>query len=346
MEKKPVILITGVCGRIGCAAAEAFAQQYQVVGLDICTPTTPCEGVDYLLTDISSIENVRDSFQKVKKKYGDRIASLIHLAAYYNFTGGAWEKYEKITIQGTRNLLEVLPEFQLEQFIFSSTMLVYAPCKLGEKITEESPLDPKWEYPLSKVKTEALIEEMQGKAKSVILRISGVYDDECHSIPISQQIMRIFEKKLESHFFPGNLEHGSAFLHMEDLIKAIRNIVEKRDSFSHKEIFVLGEPNVMSYQELQKQIGILLHGKEWSTMRIPKWGAKMGAFLQDSLPFIKKPFIKPWMVDLADDHYDLDISKAEKTLGWDPSHSLKNTLPKMVEAMKKDPKKWYEKHAL
>ena len=64
------------------------------------------------------------------------------------------------------------------------------------------------------------------------------------------------------------------------------------------------------------------------------------------MPLVEEPFIKPWMVDLADDHYQLDISRARKTLGWKPRHSLRDTLPKMVAALKRDPAAWYREHEL
>ena len=339
---KPVVLITGVCGRIGSAAAKAFSKEFQVVGLDIFEPTDPVKEIDFIRTDISSMENVKDSLNQVREKYGNKIASCVHLAAYYNFEGGAWEKYEKITIGGTRNLIEGLESFELEQFVFSSTLLVYRPCKLGEKITEDSPVDAKWEYPRSKVETEKIVQEKN--ISSVILRISGIYDDECHSIPISQHIARIYEKKLESHFFPGNPHHGASFMHMDDLIQALLSILEKRKELHSKELFVLGEPKVLSFQDLQNDIGLLLHGKKWWTFRIPKFIAKIGAFLQHTLPFMKKSFIKPWMIDLADDHYDVDILKAKKVLNWEPMHVLKNCLPKIIQALQKDPVHWFKEN--
>ncbi len=341
---KPVLLITGVCGRLGAKAASLFSEKFQVVGLDVCTPENPIQGVEYLLTDISSLENVKDSLTEVRKKYGGQIVSVIHLAAYYNFEGGGWDKYEKITIGGTANLLEALEEFEVSQFVFSSTILVYAPCKLREKIDEDSPVDPKWEYPLSKIRTEELIHQKRGAMASVVLRIAGIYTDECNSVPISQHIIRIFEKKLESHFFPGNPHHGASFLHMDDMMQALKLLVEKRDALPKEELFVLGEPDLMSQADLQREIGILVHGKPWWTIRIPKWFAKLGVMLKGCLPFLKKSFIKTWMIDLADDHYDLDIKKAHEILGWQPVHSLRNTLPKMVEILKKHSTKWLQNH--
>ena len=55
-----------------------------------------------------------------------------------------------------------------------------------------------------------------------------------------------------------------------------------------------------------------------------------------------KAFIKPWMIDLADDHFEMDSSKAKKLLGWKPKHGLRDTLTKMVENLKANPKKFYQ----
>src|SRR3546814_11352706 len=52
------------------------------------------------------------------------------------------------------------------------------------------------------------------------------------------------------------------------------------------------------------------------------------------------------MVDISDDHYELDISRARSLLGWEPKHSLRDTLPRMVEALKADPFGWYRANKL
>jgi hypothetical protein len=104
----------------------------------------------------------------------------------------------------------------------------------------------------------------------------------------------------------------------------------------------------MSYDELQEEIGRLLHGKEWPTIRIPKAVAKAGAWVQDKLAQAKdeKSFIKPWMIDLADQHYPISGALAREKLGWQPRHSLRRTLPEMIERLKRDPHRWYEINGL
>jgi len=342
---REVVLITGCSGRIGFKAAERFSTEYAVVGFDVFLAGN-FPDVEFVSVDIGSDKSVNEGMKHVREKYGNKIASVIHLAAYYSFSGGQWSRYEKITIEGTRRLLDALQSFEVGQFIFSSTMLVHAPCKTNEKICEDSLVKPTWEYPKSKVLTEELIHKKRGNIPSVILRIAGVYDDRCHSIPLSNQIQRIYEKQFEGHLFAGDLTHGAAFIHMDDLIDALWLCVKKRTELPEETVFLIGEGTTLSYETLQKTFGRLLYGKEWKTFSVPKPLAKLGAWMQNHLPFFKKGFIQPWMIDIADDHYALDISRAKNLLGWKPKRSLQDTLPKMVEALKKDPLAWYDENKL
>jgi nucleoside-diphosphate-sugar epimerase len=225
-------------------------------------------------------------------------------------------------------------------------MLVHAPCKPGEKIDENSPVIPKWNYPKSKVLTEDLIHRMQGDIPSVILRIAGVYDDRCHSIPLSNQIQRIYENQLEGHVFAGDITHGASFLHMDDLVEALWLTVEKRKQLPHELVLVMGEAETYSYDTLQKEIARHIYGKDWKTWALPKPIAKLGAWCKQHLPFFKKTFIQAWMIDIADDHYELDISRAKKVLGWQPKHKVIDSIRNWIEQLKKEPLAWYDENKL
>ena len=61
-------------------------------------------------------------------------------------------------------------------------------------------------------------------------------------------------------------------------------------------MLLIGEPETLSYDELQRSLSRQLHGEEWKTFRIPKPFAKFGAWLQGFLPG-PSPFIKPWMIE-------------------------------------------------
>lgn len=343
---KGVILVTGSCGRIGVAVVKKLSKDFRMVGFELLKAFYASANEELVPCDISSDESVHQALTHIKNFYGTHITAVIHLAAYYSFSQEHLELYDKITVEGTRRLLRGLQNFTVEQFIFSSTMLVHAPTKPGVKITEESPIHPTWAYPASKVKTEAVIHEERKNIPAVILRIAGVYDDQCHSIPISNQIQRIYENQFNAHVFAGDITHGASFLHMDDLVDAIVACVYKRKELPPELILLLGEDKAYSYDYLQRHISALLFGKEITTHTLPKPIAKVGAWVENHAPFVEATFIQPWMIDRADDHYDIDISKAKKVLGFEPKHDLDQTLPIMINDLKADPIGWYKKNGL
>lgn len=300
----------------------------------------------FLSCDLTSDAEVSKALEEVRRSEGHRLASVIHLAAYYDFSGAPSDLYEELTVNGTRRILEGLSDFEVEQFVFASSMLVMKPSEDGHPIDECSPLKADWDYPKSKIEAEKVIEGYGASIPYVILRIAGVYDDRGHSIPIAQQVRRIYERKLKSYFFPGNAEHGQAFVHVDDLVECFRKVIVARDRLDPREVFLIGESDVMSYKDLQERIGVVLHGKEWPTIRIPAPVAKAGAWLQDKAPFVEDPFVKPWMVDLADANYPISIERAEEKLGWRPQRSLRNTLDMMLNRLTADPASWYEENDL
>ena len=229
-------------------------------------------------------------------------------------------------------------------------MLVHRGCEIGERITEETDLAPGWPYPESKVRTERLIREERGDMPVTNLRIAGVYTDACDSIPLSHQIRRIHEKRLLSHLYAADPATGQAFVHRDDVASAIIAAIERRDELPEECSYLIGEGQTFGYGELQERLGELIHGSEaWKTLHVPAPLAKAGATLQEAagrIPGVPEPFIRPWMIDEADEHFALDVSAARRDLGWLPLHRLIDVLPAMVDALKKDPQAWYRRHGL
>jgi len=340
-SEKDIVIVTGGSGFIGSSVIKRLSEKYTLISLDKGEGSKDIP--ESYNMDIGSKESIESALTQIRNKYGNKITSVIHLAAYYDFSGKESPLYDKITVEGTKNFLSALQKFEVKQFVFSSSLLVYEPSIPGQKITEESPLLPKWAYPESKVNAEKIIDAERKNVPSVILRIAGVYNDNGSSIPIANHIQRIYENQLTGHFFPGDATHGNPFIHLDDLVEAIFKVVEKRNELSPEVTINIGEPETLSYEYLQKNIGMLIHDKEFKTFIIPKPLAKAGAWVQD---IFGESFIKPWMIDMADDHMELDISKAKKLLDWEPKHSLRETMPKIIAALKADPKKWYKENKL
>jgi len=343
--QKPLVLITGSSGLIGSRLIETLVEDFRVVGLDVKPPKEQL--ADFIKCDLTRTDSAKAALEEVEERHGDTIASVIHLAAYYDFSGEPSPLYDQLTVEGTRRLLRALERFSVEQFVFSSSLLVMKPAEEGAMITETSPVESTWDYPESKLKAEEVIRQEHKKIPVVVLRIAGVYDEDCHSIPIAQQISRIYEKKLESYFFPGDAGHGQAFVHLDDLVDCFKKTIERRRQLGSYEVLLIAEPDVMSYAELQDRLGELLHGKEWPTIRIPKVAAKAGAWVQNKMAGEEEEtFIKPWMIDFADAHYPVAIDRARQRLNWEPMHRLRDTLDEIVRRLQRDPQGWHETNGL
>lgn len=341
-----LVLVTGASGFIGSAIIDRLGSAYTFVGLDRPGGPAPPAAAHAVDVDLGSGKSVRDALENVRKRFGSRIASVIHLAAYYDVSGEPNPLYDKITVQGTRRLIEALQAFEVEQFIFASTMLVHRPTRRpDETIDEDWPLDPQWAYPESKVKTEQLLHEKHEGIPVVLLRIAGVYDDLGHSPFVAQQISRIYEHRLTAHLYPGMLCANQSFLHLDDLTEAVARLIERRGELPPELPLLVGEPEALGYEEVQNIIGCGLHGERWTTIRIPQPLAEAGAWLQEEI-LGEDSFIKPWMVEAANDHYILDIGRARSLLDWEPKHKLRDTLPKMIAALKRDPVAWYRENKL
>ena len=343
---KPVVLITGSEGLIGDQLVKSFSGEFEVSSFDIERPNKNPEIGDFIHCDLTKEESVLEALKTLQERRGNRIASVMHLAAYYDFSGEPSPMYDELTVEGTRRLIRGLREsFEVEQFIFSSTLLAMKPSEDDEPLTEKSPLRAEWLYPKSKLQTERVIAEERGDMKAAILRIGGVYDEQGHSLPIAQQIRRIYEKQLESYVFPGDPTTGQAFVHLRDLTDCFRRTVERRNDLDDYEIFLIAEPDVVSYDTLQDLIGDQIHGHDWVTIRIPKTIAKAGAWAMDRFSGgDDQSFIKPWMIDLADDNYPVSMEKARAKLGWQPRYRLRTTLPAIISSLKNDPEAWYREN--
>ncbi len=339
-EKRETVLVTGSSGFLGYHVARRLTASFDVVGFDRRAPSHPPPTAECLYVDLTSEQSLARGLDAVRDLHGDRLAAVCHFAAYYDFSGAPSPLYEQITEAGTQRLLHMLRDrFAVEQFVFSSTMLVHAPTVPGRPINEDWPLQPKWPYPVSKLRTEEIVHRERGDIPGVILRIAGVYNDLGHSAVLPRQIQRIYERLTEAYVFPGDLTHGQAMVHLDDVADLYDLLARRRSELPDELILLAGEPETIGYGELQYLIGRQLHGEDWVTRSIPKWLAKLGATLDQS-------FIKPWMVDLADDHFELDITRATTVLGWTPGRSLRASLEKITGALLADPWAWYRENEL
>jgi nucleoside-diphosphate-sugar epimerase len=344
-DARQVVLVTGSSGLVGSAAVDRLGHEFVIAGLDRRPPQETSCPDHFFLADLASEESLAQALAELRAQCGSRLASIIHLVAHVDLSGRPSAEYERVTVGGTASLLRELADFQVEQFIYASTILVHAPCRPGGRINEDWPLAPAWAYPRSKLEAEEVVRASCGQVPALVMRIGGVYSDRCRSPSLSHQIGRIFERRACSRLYPGDPSHGRARVHVDDVAAALHLAVARRAELPEETTLLVGERETLSYDELQRELGYLIHGEAWETKRISIWRARACAWLRGYAPGAEA-LVTPWMVGCVDHHYALDTARAERLLGWRPRHSLRETLPEMVRFLKEDPAAFYTENGL
>jgi nucleoside-diphosphate-sugar epimerase len=154
-DHKAGILITGAAGQIGSELGDLLAAKHgrdDVVITDIVRPggelasSGPFEILD--VTD-------RAAVGAVIKKY--RVGTVYHLAAILSATGEtvpqkAWD----VNINGLTNVLEASRELGVSRVFCPSSIAVFGPATPRQHTPQETVLDPKTIYGVSKVAGELL----------------------------------------------------------------------------------------------------------------------------------------------------------------------------------------------
>lgn len=167
--------MTGSSGLIGARTADRLSAEFRVAGLDRPGEPHPPSSVENIPCDLTSDDSVVQALTMVKGRFGSDIAAVVHLAAYFDFSGEPSSKYSEVTVEGTRRLLRALHTlgFRVARFIFSSTMLVHKPCEPGEAITEDWPLDPRWPYPHQKWRRSGCLRPNGGTIRRLSCELPG-----------------------------------------------------------------------------------------------------------------------------------------------------------------------------
>jgi len=171
------VLVTGGAGFIGSHIADLLVeQQFEVVVLDDlssgCREHVPAQA-RFIQLDVCS-DAIAELFAQ------EKFDAVIHQAAQTMVTRSITDPAldSRINIQGSVNLLEACRATGVKKFIFASTAAVYGDTDVLPVI-EETPLNPKSFYGLSKFTAENYIRmyHAYGELQYTILRYANVFGE-------------------------------------------------------------------------------------------------------------------------------------------------------------------------
>lgn len=149
IERQGGVLVTGGRGFVGRSLGNLLRRDgYRVISADL----TPVEaGSNETVCDITSVSELRRVFQR------ERIDAIVHLAAILPTAAQRQPLLAtRVNIEGSVNLLELAREFEVQRFIFGSSLSVYGTCPMDQVVSESDRTAPEDLYGSAKVYVERL----------------------------------------------------------------------------------------------------------------------------------------------------------------------------------------------
>lgn len=178
------------------------------------------------------------------KKAMEGVEAVYHLAAKVNVSEEAKDSYafEHTNHWGTAEVVYAAEEAGVKKFVYASSTGIYGFSKEGELLDEESRLNPRSFYAISKMRGEEHAARLSEKMNTVIFRIGNVYG---YSPAI--RFDSVINKFLfDSHFNSKISIHGSGkqtrpYVHLD---KVVNNLLEVVTTSVESGTYNLVERNV------------------------------------------------------------------------------------------------------
>ncbi|MCP4252258.1 MAG: NAD(P)-dependent oxidoreductase [Candidatus Scalindua sp.] len=340
---RQTVLITGASGFIGTALIDRLCKKYYIICIDKILHKGRDNSVLWYKADISDKKLLRNIFREIEVKVSGKIDYVFHLAAYYDMANKENRLYRETNESGTRHLLDNLIHFNVNNFIFASSTVVFKPTLGDDKLNEDSDLSTFMHYGNSKIAGEKIISEYKEKIKATIFRLSAVYSRDCRSIPLANQIAFIWNKCFGYRILPGKGIGGISYVHIEDVLDAFEKSMLMAEKIPSGSIMILSEENLISNNELCNLIHREIYGKNLNLIHLPVrivWLCIYAASNFHSL-IGRRYFFKPWMLKLTDKKYKFSIEKAKRTLEWQPRFQLEQYMAMMIKNLKSNTNRWF-----
>ena len=301
------VAVTGACGFFGQYLINhlvGLESMERIVATDICKS---------VFSDNEKIEfhqrDVRDSHDDLYSAHG--VEAVFHLAYIVRPPRNPAEA-RKVNVDATATLLKTCADLGIRRFIYPSSTTVYGARAENDHHFSESetarPL-PGFHYSLNKVAAETLIkswEEETPKAIAIIYRGCPVMGARSRNFILNTLKMKLLP-------VPAFKNPPMQFLHIDDQISAFELALTAENSGLYN---LAGSDSIdwRSMASLFGSISIPVPAPLLKTMTAMTWATR----LQSKSPGSGIDFISyPWSVD---------ISLAEKELGWRPKYSSREAL--------------------
>lgn len=241
-QKNKKVFVTGASGRIGSYLVKALLKEkYQVIVLvRNKNKIKKRKNLRIVVADINEIDKYEKEIKKCEVVY--------HLAAYQNMFDRDISEFNRVNVDGTKNILDLLVDSKIKKFIYVSTVMVF-------KQTGKIPRNERWPkklsggenyYVESKLRGLEIVNQYKSKIPTIVVYPTIVMDVTDKKAP-TKGIMGLLWKYLGGGTNGGLMslvgqKRVENFILMPKLIEAMINCIEKGKLGQD---YILGGENVI-----------------------------------------------------------------------------------------------------
>ena len=298
--------ITGATGFVGGVLARKLRQQ----GHDVCASVRSIEkagdlkaiGVEVFKGDVTDKGSMREAMTGVDGVY--------HVAGWYKIGTRDKSGGEKVNIQGTRNVLELMQELKIPKGVYTSTLAVNSDTH-GKLVDESYHFTGKHlsEYDRTKAVAHDIANEFIAEGLPLVIVQPGLIYGPGDTSSVRNSLV---------NFLQGNLpmlprETAFCWAHVEDI--ADGHILAMDKGRVGESYFICGEPYTLYDAYL---LASQVSGKKEPMAVSPKLMEVMSVLVKPFDAILPESYTSEGLRITAGVTYLGDNSKAKRELGYDP----------------------------
>jgi nucleoside-diphosphate-sugar epimerase len=344
------ILVTGASGFLGRHLVRLLCRRHRVVAIDRRARAEAEEAgdpaVEWHQIDLSDADALAETCATVRA--GGPVDVVIHLAAYYDFSGEDHPEYERTNIRATRLLLDACRGLDLGRFVFASSVAACGFSARGRPLTESSPADGEHAYARTKAAGEAMLVEYAGDFQAVVIRFAALFSDWCEYPPLQVLLETWLSRRWSSRILAGRGDSAIPYLHIRDATLFMHRLLARLDRLEPGEVVLAGADGAVTHRELFDAATEFYFGAPRRPLHLPRPLCRPGMWARDLLGRLagSRPFERPWMAAYIDRQLTIDASRTRRRLGWGPNPrlALPARLPFLVENLTTSPLEWQRRN--
>lgn len=331
MRDDALILVTGATGAVGPLVVQAlYDAGYSIRTFSIDAPPAGMWPDDVRsqvgdITDLSAVRQVMAGVDVVV-----HMAALLHIV---NPSPAMREKYEKINVDGTKNVVAAARDAGARRVILFSTIAVYGPSN-GAILDEMSQVYPDTYYAQSKFAAEQVVlnaRNSAGQSLGTVLRFGAIY-----GARIKGNYERLTNALSRNRFVPvGDGLNRRTLIYNKDVGSAVLRVIEHANAAGR--LYNVTDGRFYTMNEIIDAICLAL-GRKPPWFSLPVLPVRAAAVLVGRLAafFGLKLTISRGTVDKYVEDAAVDGSVFQKEVGFAPQFDLRAGWVNAVSEMRRN----------